>query len=112
MALLKVVAVLRPDVAVEDVAPSVEPLDSTEPSPATNLSQRDLMLFSNVLLSFAFQSALDPGTAPFPVKPMYKTSFSLCPLSPVISSSGKQSLAREMEASPVEVCPLVSPQIP
>jgi hypothetical protein len=112
VALLEVVAVVCADVVNEDVVPFAEPLDSAEPSPVTNLSPRDLMLFSNILLTFAFQSTLDPGTAPFPVKPMYKASFSLYPLSLVISSSGKQSLTREMEASPVEVWPLVSPQIP
>lgn len=110
--LVEVVAVVRADVVSDDASALTELLDPAEPSPATNLSPRDLMLFSNVLLSFAFQSALDPGTALLPVKPMYKTSFSLCPLSPVMSSLGKQSLAREMEASPVEVPPLVSPQMP
>ena len=79
---------------------------------ATSLSPKDLMLSSKALLSLACQSASLPGTASLLVNPMYMISFSLCPLSPVMLSLGKQSLAREREASPVETPPLVSPHIP
>lgn len=85
---LEVAVVALTDVVNEDVEALMSLFDPPEPRPATNLSPRNLMLFSNALLFFAFQSALDPGTAPFPVKPMYKTSFALCPLLPVILSLG------------------------
>jgi len=80
---------------------------------ATSLSPRALMLASKSAVFFAFQLApLFPGTAPLPVKPMYRTSLGSWPLSPLRPSLGKHSLPRARDASPVEVPPFVSPQIP
>lgn len=81
--------------------------------PATSLSPSALMLSSNSLVLEAFHLApFLPGTAPSPVKPMYKTSLGPWPLSPLRPSLGKHSLAREMDASPVVGSWLVSPQMP
>lgn len=80
---------------------------------ATSLSPRALMLCSNSWAFLAFQFApFLPGTASFPKKPMYMTSFAPWPAFPDRRSLGKHSFASEMEASPVVGSMLVSPQTP
>lgn len=69
------------------------------------------MLFSKSRALPAFQLA-SLGTVPEPVKPMYRTSLPPWPLSPVMPSLGKHSLASAMDASPMVLAPLVSPQMP
>lgn len=71
------------------------------------------MLLAKSALLLAFQLApFLPGTVSAPVKAMYMTSLASWPLLPVRCSLGKQRLPKDREASPVEVPPLVSPQIP
>lgn len=81
-----------------------------------SLLPKDCRLFSNVDTLSAGQAApLAPGTASDPGKAMYRTSVLEYPLLPFMEVP-KQSVAREIEASPTMALgpssPLVSPQTP